>query len=52
MHLLKDFIYFLSFDFFLQCPCTAEQWLAYHSLRNRDLGLSETGSDQTTLRMV
>jgi hypothetical protein len=22
--------FFLSFDFFLLCPCTTEHWLAYH----------------------
>jgi hypothetical protein len=26
-----------SFIFFLLCPCTTQQWLAYHSLRNPDL---------------
>jgi hypothetical protein len=27
LHLLKIFY---PFEFFLQCPCTTEQWLAYH----------------------
>jgi hypothetical protein len=32
---------FLSFDFFLLCPCTTEQWLVYHSLRNPALDKRE-----------